>query len=285
MLRRVDRIVLRVPSVASAVTYYRDVLGLRLIKQDNRLASLRMAEGDAELVLHADPDLPAEAVYYLVDDVRALFEKRASLKVQFVQQPAAAARGYRAAIKDPFGNIMLIVDRTAETKPATQVADAPAQIEDGKPAGMLFSGMKTGRLGVKKPELVKAYEAVGRTADDLPYTPDFERLYATYATAFGAADAHHRPTKQEVWRHLLNLRKAGELPKLGEARSRPPAIEPDARARLRELVGDEMGKRDRLPYTDRFDAIVDAFNDYHKHRRLRPLSPHLVWRLVATLAK
>jgi len=282
MLRRVDRIVLRVPSLPSAVTYYRDVLGLRLLKHDNRLASLRMNDADTELVLHADPDLPAEAVYYLVDDVRALFEKRAALKVQFVQQPTAAARGYRAAIKDPFGNVMLIVDRTAETNATPHDPNASSvHIEDGKPAGMLFSGMKSDRIGVRKPELVKAYQAVGRTADDLPYTPDFERLHATYATAF----AETRPSKQEVWRHLLNLRKAGELPKLGEARSKPPPIDPDARARLRELVGQEMGKRDRLPYTDRFDHIVDAFNDYHKSHRKRPLSPHLVWRLVATLAK
>jgi hypothetical protein len=43
-----------------------------------------------------------------------------------------------------------------------------------------------------------------------------------------------------------------------------------------------MGKRDRLPYTQKFDRIVDEFN---KGRVGRRLSPHLVWRLVATLAK
>ena len=277
MLRRVDRIVLRVPSVASAVKYYRDVMGMRLVKEDRRIASLRMAEGEAELVLHSDPDLPAEAVYYLVDDVKALFERRAELRLQFVQQPTAAARGFRAAIKDPFGNVMLVVDRTGEKG---EVRAEATQIEDGKPAGLLFSGMKAERVGVKKEALVRAYEQVGRTADDLPYTPDFERLYANYSGAFGEG----KPTKQEVWRHLLNLRKAGELPKLGEARSKPPAIEAEARAHLRGLVGEEMGKRDRLPYTARFDEIVDGFNKYNRGRG-RPLSPHLVWRLVATLAK
>ena len=35
------------------------------------------------------------------------------------------------------------------------------------------------------------------------------------------------------------------------------------------------------PYTKRFDELVDEFNKSQD----RPLSPHLVWRLVATLAK
>ena len=46
-----------------------------------------------------------------------------------------------------------------------------------------------------------------------------------------------------------------------------------------------MGRRDRLPYSTAFDAIVDAFNDYIRQHGERPISPHLVWRLVATLAK
>ena len=47
------------------------------------------------------------------------------------------------------------------------------------------------------------------------------------------------------------------------------------------MLGDDIGKRDRLPYTAQFDRLVDEFNK----TQARPLSPHLVWRLVATLAK
>jgi outer membrane receptor protein involved in Fe transport len=90
-----------------------------------------------------------------------------------------------------------------------------------------------------------------------------------------------KPTRQEVWRQLLNLRKGGKLPKLGEARSKPPDVSPEDKARLREMLGADIGKRDRLPYTPRFDQLVDAFNKTQG----RPISPHLVWRLVATLAK
>src|SRR5947209_910235 len=66
MLRRIDRILVRVPNLDSAVKYYRDTLGLRLLKQDARLATFKLREADTELVLHADPDLPADASYYLV---------------------------------------------------------------------------------------------------------------------------------------------------------------------------------------------------------------------------
>src|SRR5450432_4121373 len=102
MLRRIDRVIVRVPALESAVRYYRDVLGLQLIKQDARLANFRLPDGQSELVIHNDPDLPAEAIYYLVDDVRDLYKRRGELKLQFVSAPSAIARGYRATVKDPF---------------------------------------------------------------------------------------------------------------------------------------------------------------------------------------
>lgn len=269
MLRRVDRMILRVPQLESAVRYYRDVLGLKLLKQDARLATFRLADDATELVLHSDPDLPAEAYYYLVDDVRDLYQRRAALKLTFVHPPQQAARGYRATVRDPFGNVLLLLDRSTE-------AAAGGVTEDAKPMGSLFAGVEP-RTAPRRETLIRMYEQIGRTADDLPYTPQFESIYLGYIT--GQPDP--KPTRQEVWRHLLNLRKGGKLPKLGEAKSRPPAVAPEDRERLREMLGDDIGKRDRLPYAPRFDAIVENFNKTQP----RPLTPHLVWRLIATLAK
>lgn len=270
MLRQVDRVVLRVPGLPAAVAYYRDVLGMRLLHQDARLATFRLDEHGAELVLHADPDLPAEAVYYLVDDVRDLYRRRAELKLTFVAPPAPVARGYRATVRDPFGTVLLLLDRTAASGAAATV------VEDAKAPGALFAGVET-KAEPKRQVLIEAYEKLGRTADDLPYTPHFETLYKEYAAHFG----EQPPTRQEVWRHLLNLRKGGKLPKLGEARSQPPQVSPEDREALRQALGEDIGRRDRLPYTDRFDKLVDDFN----RTQPRPISPHLVWRLVATLAK
>jgi catechol 2,3-dioxygenase-like lactoylglutathione lyase family enzyme len=269
VLKKIDRILLRVESLEAAVRYYRDVLGLTLLKHDQRLASFRLLDGQTELVLHCDADLPDQAMYYLVESVRDLYRRRDELKLKFAAPPSAISRGFRATVKDPFGNVMLILDRQA----ASGNADL---VEDAKVAGGLFAGVEQ-RAPVKKDILIKAYEATGRTADDLPYTPHFETLYRDYAAAHG----EHKPTRGEVWRHLLNLRKGGKLPKLGPARSMPPEISPEERERLKQMLGKDIGKRDRLPYTDRFDKLVDEFNG----TQIRKISPHLVWRLVATLAK
>lgn len=274
MLRKVDRILLRVPALQSAVKYYRDRLGLQLIKEETSIASFRLGDGETELVLHVDADLPAEAVYYLVDDVRDLYKRREELHLRFSGPPAQVSRGYKATVKDPFGTVLLLLDRSTDKGSSR----GGAAIEDAKGAGAggLFAGVPQ-RVSVKRDVLIAIYQKIGRTADDLPYTPHFETLYSGYAAQHGEP----RPTRAETWRHLLNLRKSGKLPKLGEARSKPPEVGDDDRRRLREMLGDAIGKRDRLPYTERFDAVVDAFN----RTQPRPLSPHLVWRLVATLAK
>jgi catechol 2,3-dioxygenase-like lactoylglutathione lyase family enzyme len=269
VLKKIDRILLRVESLEAAVRYYRDVLGLTLLKHDQRLASFRLLDGQTELVLHCDADLPDQAMYYLVDSVKDLYRRRDELKLKFAAPPSAISRGFRATVKDPFGNVLLILDREA----ASGNADL---VEDAKAPGGLFAGIEQ-RIAVKKDILIKAYEQTARTADDLPYTPHFETLYRDYAAAHGEP----KPTRGEVWRHLLNLRKGGKLPKLGPARSMPPEISADERDRLKQMLGKDIGKRDRLPYTDRFDKLVDEFNG----TQIRKISPHLVWRLVATLAK
>ncbi|HEY8669017.1 MAG TPA: VOC family protein, partial [Tepidisphaeraceae bacterium] len=87
MLRKVDRVLVRVSSLAAAVAYYRDVLGLKLLRQDARLASFKLLDDSTELVLHNDDDLPGEAVYHLVDDVRDLYRRRGALKLTFVNPP------------------------------------------------------------------------------------------------------------------------------------------------------------------------------------------------------
>jgi catechol 2,3-dioxygenase-like lactoylglutathione lyase family enzyme len=267
MLRSIDRILIRVPQVAGAVKYYREVLGLLVVREDVNRATLRFPDGAGEIVLHSDPNLPAEGIYFLVDDLRDMYQRRDELKLTFLSAPAQASRGWTAAVKDPFGVVLQLLDRTAAQQ---------STVEDAAPVGGLFGDVEP-KHRVNAAALVELYEKIGRTADDLPYTPHFEELYEPYAASY----PEPKPTRAEVWRHLLNLRKSKKLPRLGDARSHVPDLPEHARTRLRQIVSDDIGRRDRLPYTDRFDQLVDAFNKTLD----KPLSPHLIWRAIATLAK
>jgi hypothetical protein len=280
VIQKVDRILLRVPGLAAAVKYYAETVGLKLLREETTIASFQL--GDAELVLHTDPDLPAEGVYYLVESVRDLYAKRRELKLKFLSPPLRATKGWRATVKDPFGLVLMLLDREDGAKPQADGQAAPASeaIEDGKASESLFAGVHA-KVKALPEVLIKLYEQIGRIADDLPYTPEFVTLYKDYVAALKAKGATAEITKEEVWRHLLNLRKAGKLPKLGESKSTPPEISDADKRKLAELVGDMIGRRDRLPYSDRFDKIVDEFNKAQP----RPISPHFVWRLVATLGK
>lgn len=57
-------------------------------------------------------------------------------------------------------------------------------------------------------DLIRAYREIGRSVDDLAYTPEFDRLVDLYARAGHPAD------KYQVFRRLLILRKSGLLPRL-----------------------------------------------------------------------
>ena len=280
LLLGIDRLVLRVSSVAAAAVYYRDVLGLAVVREGGNFATLRLGDGK-EVLLHDDPHLPEEAVFLLVEDVQALYARRDELRLRFTARPTKSARGYRATVKDPFGTVLLLIDRTLEGPAGSAAADETLRASD-----VLFPGAAVPtKLSPQRELLVSLYEQAGRTADDLPYTPQFEQIFAAYRAAF----SEPQPDRPETWRHLLTLRKNGQLPKLGAARSRPPQGDPGTLALLREVLdtafGGRIGRRDRLPYSREFDAIAEAFNKARRARGENPLAPHQLWRLVALLAK
>lgn len=277
VLLGVDRLVIRVANVAAAAAYYRDVMRLPVVREGQSFATLRLGDG-REVLIHDDPDLPEEAVFLLVDDVRDLYRRRDELRLKFAGPPGRVSRGYKATAKDPFGSVLLLIDRTLES------AANEASPETAQTPHALFPGVRQ-KLQPKRDVLASLYEKAGRTADDLPYTPQFERVHADYAATF----PEPQPDRGETWRHLLTLRKKGELPKLGAAKSRPPVADPKTVALLREVLqkefGGEIGRRDRLPYSKEFDAIADAFNRARVAAGDDPLAPHPLWRLVALLAK
>ncbi len=276
LLKGIDRLVLRVPSVGAAAAFYRDVMGLQLLREGAGFATLQLGDG-RELLLHNSEELPEEAVFLLVDDVNDLYRRRDELRLKFAGKPTRVSRGFKATAKDPFGGVLLLVDRSLEE------ASGGAG-EDVRTPHALFSGV-TARLAVKADVLAGLYERAGRTADDLPYTPQFEQIFAGYHESF----PEPRPDRAETWRHLLTLRKRGDLPKLGAARSRPAVADDETVGLLREVLnrefGGRIGRRDRLPYSKEFDQIAESFNRARARAGQPPLAPHPLWRLVALLAK
>ncbi len=281
MLLGIDRLVLRVANLPAAVRYYADVLGLCVVREGQAFATLRLGDG-REVLLHNDADLPEEAVFLRVADVRRMYADRERLRLRFMGPPTRVARGFKATVKDPFGTVLLLLDR--EETPADRPERATAAPETAVTPHALFPGVEA-KLSPKRQELARLYEAAGRTADDLPYTPQFETIHAAYAALF----PEPQPARAETWRHLLLLRKRGELPKLGAARSGPPNVEATAVALVHELIGDlfggKIGRRDRLPYSEDFDRLTDAFNERRVRTGAAPLAPHQLWRLVASIAK
>jgi hypothetical protein len=125
--------------------------------------------------------------------------------------------------------------------------------------------------------LIEAYQSAGRTLDDLPYTPEFETLYAATGERIGK-------DRRSVFHRLHNLRKAGKLPRMGRASEPPPKVTPEDEAVLVQLVTEAvgtLGQRDQLPFDSKFDHLVQVFGD----RTGRTMSLRDVWRLVAKLAK
>lgn len=133
--------------------------------------------------------------------------------------------------------------------------------------------------------LISVYQKQGRTLDDLPYTAEFEALYAALYGCEESAQHHsHQPSQAEVFHRLHNLRKAGKLPRLGRAQGERPRITTDQEALLTKLVEQQIGeisKRDTLLYTPEFELIAALFNS----RAGLNLDRHAIWRLIAKLAK
>ncbi len=158
-------------------------------------------------------------------------------------------------------------DRSSPSVTGQDETDAPPP-----PPQALFEGSIT--LDAYITALVSAYETVGRTLDALPYTDDFERL----CQLAGVDD------RREALHSLQRLRKAGRLPRLGRAPDHPPRIDASNEQLLEQLVAEHagtLGQRDRLPYTEAFDRLLESFNA----RTGTSLNAHDLWRLIARLAK
>lgn len=112
MLRKIDCVMVRVPSLPAAVEFYSRVFGLHPLWSDDVSAGMGLPETDAEIVLHTI-DLPGDgAVYYLVDDVPTAVASAERAGCTVTVAPLEVAIGMCAVVTDPYGNRVALIDLT-----------------------------------------------------------------------------------------------------------------------------------------------------------------------------
>ena len=109
LFRKLDNHLLRVGDLDAAISFYRDGLGHRLIWRDREAAGFELPETDAELVvhLHIGPETDI-----LVEDVNDAFMAFLSAGGEAVEPPFDIAIGRCARVRDPFGNVIVILDQS-----------------------------------------------------------------------------------------------------------------------------------------------------------------------------
>jgi predicted enzyme related to lactoylglutathione lyase len=117
----VDAVVLRVPDLEAGLAFYRDSLGHEVVWRTDRMAGLRLARSETELVLSLDLGPETDLLVDSVDDaVRRFVEAGGTI----VAEPADIPVGRVAVVRDPFGNALTLVDLTKGRypRPAAEAA-------------------------------------------------------------------------------------------------------------------------------------------------------------------
>lgn len=114
-LLKVDSVMYRVGDLAKAAAFYEDALGLKRAWEDEerRMIGFRLAQSDAEIVLHNNPDIPEFDYSYLVENVEHFVREFKGMGYGVAQEPMAVRSGRYAVLFDPDGNKIPIIDLTA----------------------------------------------------------------------------------------------------------------------------------------------------------------------------
>jgi predicted enzyme related to lactoylglutathione lyase len=109
LFRKLDNHLLRVDDLDAAIAFYRDKLGHRLIWRNDEAAGLALPETDAELVLHRHIGPETDIV---VDNVDYAFKTFLAAGGETVEPPFDIAIGRCARVRDPFGNVLVMLDQS-----------------------------------------------------------------------------------------------------------------------------------------------------------------------------
>ena len=109
LFRKLDNHLLRVTDLDAAIAFYRDRLGHELLWHDESAAGFALPETDAELVVHLEIGPETDI---LVDDVEAAVAAFLRAGGKVIEPPFDIPIGRCARLKDPFGNVLVILDQS-----------------------------------------------------------------------------------------------------------------------------------------------------------------------------
>lgn len=130
LFRKVDAVTVPVPDLDAGVDFYVDALGHRLLWRNDALgqAGLALPDSSTELVLTTGLGY---APNWLVDAVDEAVDTIVRHGGQMVTAPADIPVGRVAQVRDPFGNLLLLVDLSK----GTYTTDADGTVTGVAPDG------------------------------------------------------------------------------------------------------------------------------------------------------
>jgi predicted enzyme related to lactoylglutathione lyase len=109
LLRGVDAVLVRVPSLEEGLAFYHDALGHQLLWRTDTMLALGFADSETELVLALDTGPETDLLVESVEDAVARITHAGGT---LVSGPDDIAVGKVAVVTDPFGNRLTLVDLT-----------------------------------------------------------------------------------------------------------------------------------------------------------------------------
>jgi predicted enzyme related to lactoylglutathione lyase len=109
LLRAVDAVVVRVPSLEEGLAFYHDALGHSQLWRTDTLLGLGFGDSETELVLALDTGPETDL---LVESVEEAVARITEAGGTLVAGPDDIEVGKVAVVEDPFGNRLTLVDLT-----------------------------------------------------------------------------------------------------------------------------------------------------------------------------
>lgn len=125
VLRLVDAVTVRVPTLDDGIAFYCGQLGHRLAWRNESIgqAGLSLPDGESELVLTTRHDYEPN---WLVESVEGAVERFTAGGGQVLAAPADIPVGRLAVVQDPFGNALVLLDLSK----GTYTTDADGAVVD-----------------------------------------------------------------------------------------------------------------------------------------------------------